>query len=202
MQSKMLRNCMVAASLLLSMAGATAGNPCNPCAPKAANPCAVKHKNPCNPCAGGNHIDPKLVTRPAGTKLAAGNAAELVKEGETLWSSKALSTNGMACATCHQNNGAFNASFAKPYPHAVEMVRERSGLKKVALDEMVQFCMLAPMAAKPLPWDSRELAALTAYAGQVQKHFKPTAANPGNANNPCAPKKNPCAPANPCAPRK
>lgn len=187
MESKIVRNCMLAASLLMTMSWAAAGNPCNPCAPKAANPC--------NPCAGGNRIDPKLVTRPAGTRLAAGNAADLAKEGEKLWNSKTLSTNGMACATCHQNNGAFSPGFAKPYPHKVAMVQERSGVKKVSLDEMIQFCMMAPMAAKPLPWDSRELAALTAYAGQVQKHFKPAAANP------CA-AKNPCAPANPCAPRK
>ena len=101
----------------------------------------------------------------------------------------------MSCQTCHQDNGAFQASFVKPYPHTVAMANDRAGVKKIALDEMVQLCMVAPMAAKPMPWDSRELAALTAYTGQVQKQFKPVAANPAGA-------KNPCAPANPCAPRK
>ena len=40
-------------------------------------------------------------------------------------------------------------------------------------DEMVQGCMVMPMAAKPLPWDSPELAALVAYVEQQQKTFKP-----------------------------
>jgi cytochrome c len=47
------------------------------------------------------------------------------------------------------------------------MTEQPGGLKQVSLDEMVQFCMVVPMAAKPLAWDSKELAALTAYAGEV-----------------------------------
>lgn len=183
--------------VLLVLATATsltvaASNPCNPCAAKAKNPCAT----------ASNQIDPKLVTRPAGTQLASGNAAELAKEGEKLWNSKTLSTNGMSCQTCHQNYGAFTASFAQSYPHRVTMANDRTGMKKVALDEMIQICMVVPMAAKPLPWNSRELAALTAYVSQLQKHFKPVIANPCAVKNPCAPKKNPCAPVNPCASRK
>jgi hypothetical protein len=83
-------------------------------------------------------------------------------------------------------------------------------MARVALDEMVQFCMVVPMASKPLPWESKELAALTMYAQEVQKGFiKAAAANPcmlkQPATNPCAAKaKNPCNPcaakaANPCA---
>ncbi len=77
------------------------------------------------------------------------------------------------------------------------MAKERANLDTIRLDEMVQLCLVVPMASKPLPWDSRELAALTAYAGAVQKSFKPT---PGAAN-PCA-AKNPCAATNPCAAKK
>jgi cytochrome c len=168
---------------LASTSQAVAGNkPCNPCAPK-------------NPCAASNHIDAKLITRPAGTKLSAGKHEELVAEGEKLWNSKSLSSNGLACQTCHQNNAAFNASFAKPYPHLVGMVKERAGMHKIALDEMVQFCMVAPMASKPFAWDSRELAALTAYSSELQKLFKPKLDSSAAA-------KNPCAAANPCAPGK
>lgn len=149
-----------------------------------------------NPCAPGQaRLDPKSITRPAGYRPAAGDAGL----GEKLWQNPALSTNGMACATCHQNHGSFQASFAKPYPHAVQMVRERFGLKSVHLDEMVQACLLMPMAAQPLPWDSKELAALAAYARTLQKTFRPGAKAPAN---PCSAKPaNPCAakPANPCA---
>lgn len=153
--------------------------------------------NPCNPGTPADRIDAGLISRPAGTRLAGGDGAVLAREGELLWNDKSLSRNGMACQTCHAGNAAFNASFAQAYPHKVAMVRQRAGLNKVALDEMVQFCMLAPMAAKPLAWDSRELAALTAYAAQLQKHFKAAAAG---TKQPHA-AKNPCAPANPCAPR-
>lgn len=179
---------------LAAGAAVAAGNPCakNPCA-KPVNPCV----KPANPCATKPGLDPKRFTRPAGYKPQAGDT----KLGEKLWNDTKLSSNGMSCNTCHVNHGSFQASFAKPYPHAVAMVKEQSGVKRVHLDEMVQVCMLAPMAAEPLPWDSRELAALTAYAQTVQKTFRPGKASTAPAN-PCSAKPaNPCAakPANPCA---
>lgn len=187
--------------LCLFSVGAASAADMNPCA--AHNPCAMK-SNPCvasNPCATkSGRIDPAAVKRPAGTHLAKGKHDELVKEGEVLWNDTKLSSNGMSCNTCHQNHNTFSANFAKPYPHKVDMVKERAGIKgEVHLDEMVQFCMLAPMASKPFPWDSRELAALTAYTAEVQKTFKPSGsvkkpANPcGAMKNPCAMKGNPCA---------
>lgn len=166
----------------------------NPCAAK--NPCAMK--NPCsakNPC-GAASVDPKLVTRPSGSKPFSASHAVLVAEGERLWKSTTLSTNGMACETCHKNGGAFSASFAKPYPHAVGMPQAQSGIRKVDAEQMVQFCMVVPMAAKPLAWDSRELAALTAYTGEAQKAFIKTSARPASAPA------NPCAAGNPCAGKK
>ncbi len=172
-------------AVILGTGGATSviAQQANPCAMK--NPCAPK-----NPCAAAAKVDPKLITRPKGTKLAGGNHAALLAEGERLWNDKKLSTNGLACQTCHQGGASFQATFAKPYPHPVAMVSEKAGLNQIHLDEMVQICMLVPMAAKPLPWDGKALAALTAYAAEVQKHFTPKAAG---AANPCAPK-NPCAP--------
>lgn len=110
------------------------------------------------------------VTRPAGYKPMAGDAVF----GEKLFNDTKLSTNGMACATCHANHGAFQASFANPYPHTVAMAKEQLGRKTVHLDEMIQVCMVMPMDAKPLPWDSKELAGLTAYLLTVQKTFRPS----------------------------
>ncbi len=172
-----------------------AANPCaaNPCAanPCAANPCAA---NPCaaNPCAGAK-VDANLVTRPAGTSLAKGD----VKLGEKLFKDTGLSTNGMSCQTCHEDNAAFEASFAKPYPHKVAMAAVQGGVTSIDLDEMVQFCLVVPMETKPLPWDSKELAALTAYTAELQKSFM---ANPCAGKNPCGnPCGNPCAGKNPCA---
>jgi len=110
------------------------------------------------------------ITRPAGYKALSGDA----KLGEKLFNDPKLSTNGMSCASCHANHGAFSDSFAKPYPHTVAMAEDQLGRKTVHLDEMIQGCMVMPMAAKPLPWNSKELAALTAYLLEVQKTFKPS----------------------------
>ena len=109
-------------------------------------------------------------TRPAGYKPIAGDA----KFGEKLFTDTKLSTNGMACASCHANHGAYSDSFAKPYPHTVSMAKEQLGRKTVYLDEMIQACMVMPMTAKPLPWNSKELAGLVAYLQIQQKSFKPS----------------------------
>jgi hypothetical protein len=157
----------------------------------------------CTPKAGcgaaAEKVDRKLVARPAGYKPYRGARADLVQAGEALFKDTKLSTNGMSCNTCHQGGGAYEATFAKPYPHYVKMVAERTGMKQVHADEMVQLCMVVPMAAKPLAWDSKELASLTAYVTQAQKGFKPTAAGCG-AKAACGPKAA-CAPKAGCAPK-
>ncbi len=162
----------------------------NPCAMKSDNPCAMKHKNACdmkmhnpcgmqhkNPCGGmaADRIDAKLIKRPAGTVLFSGvSRAQLVKEGETLFRDPSLSPNKTTCNDCHTTNDLFKPGFAKPYPHPVGMAKVRAGVSgELYADEFVQFCMLAPMASKPLAWDSRELAALAAYVTDVkQKDFR------------------------------
>ena len=194
-------------------------NPCgmkheNPCGMKMHNPCGMKHDNPCgmkggmkggmkmhnackmkhkNPCGGmaADRIDASLIQRPAGTALFAGaSRAQLVKEGEQLFRDSSLSPNKTTCNDCHATHDLFQAGFAKPYPHPVSMAKERAGVSgELHADEFIQFCMLAPMASKPLAWDSRELAALAAYVVDVkQKDFR-TAMKA----NPCAMKhKNAC----------
>jgi cytochrome c len=133
-----------------------------------------------------------------------------VAYGEKLYKDPTLSSNGLSCETCHQGGNLFQASFASAFPHQVAMAKDQFGMSQVFLDEMVQICMVAPMAANALGWESKELAALTAYIETLQASFKPNpcAANPCAANpcaaspcaatNPCA-VKNPCAARNPCA---
>lgn len=210
MKYKQLLNTLISSGVLtLSAGGLVMATPAlaNPCAPHKAqmNPCAAK--NPCaaNPCAAAMvKMDMKGVMRPKNYKPYKGNQAELIRYGKKLFSDTRLSTNGMSCQTCHADNASFQPTFAQPYPHYVQMTDDRAGVKSVHLDEMVQFCMVVPMDAKPLPWNSKKLAALTAYSASLQQGFKvgnPCAAtNPCAAKNPCA-MKNPCAAKNPCAPR-
>ena len=203
--TKKSRLVVSAASITLTAALMAIGT--SPSNAQAANPCAPKASTA---APGKPEIDPKLVLRPKGTKLGRGD----LKKGAALFKSEKLGTSGLSCQSCHANNDNFNASFAKPYPHPVEMASDKAEIKSIQLDEMIQLCMVVPMQAKPLRWDSPDLAALAAYTGELQKAYKkkPPATSAKGANpcapkagNPCAPKAgNPCAPkaANPCAPKK
>ena len=107
-------------------------NPCNPCAAKnPCNPCAGKNpcnpcagKNPCNPCGGANPCNPcgarkvsaSQFVRPGG-KTSPILSTKQIAYGKQLWNDTRLSTNGLSCNSCHANNAALNATFAKPYPH-------------------------------------------------------------------------------------
>ncbi len=52
------------------------------------------------------------------------------------------------------------------------MAQKRAELESISAEGMVQFCMLVPMKNDTLPWDSEELAALTAYTEDVvQKDY-------------------------------
>ncbi|QJA26055.1 c-type cytochrome [Vreelandella piezotolerans] len=101
------------------------------------------------------------------------NPASLIERGEALFNDASLSTNGLSCASCHGAKGdaGFQTSFQQPFPHPVAMGTNMFGMETVHADEMVQLCMVAPMAADPLPWDSEELAALAAYVVHAQQRF-------------------------------
>jgi hypothetical protein len=150
-------------------------NPCNPCG-KQTNPCGMK-RNPCNPC-GGSRVDPSRFKQPSGAKLASGSHSELTALGEKLWNwnDRTLGSSGIACSTCHVGGtGQMNDSFDAPYPHYVEMPAQQAGVRQVSAAEMVNFCMIVPMQDEPLPWESRELAALSAYVEKLQVGFQPGA---------------------------
>ncbi|MDX8376393.1 MAG: cytochrome c peroxidase [Mariprofundales bacterium] len=149
--------------MLITNANAGTMNPCsaNPCAAKM-NPCAAKM----NPCAA------KAIQRPENYKpFKARSNFYLKKAGKVLFNDTKLSSNGMACATCHDGGSMFKDTFLQKYPHQVQMAGERFGIQSIHLDEMVQLCMVAPMATKPLPWASKDLAALVVYVKKLQHDF-------------------------------
>jgi cytochrome c len=136
-------------------------------------------------------------------KLASGSHSDLTALGEKLWHDRSLGSSGIACSTCHTGGyGQMKDSFDAPYPHYVEMPAQRAGVKQVSAAEMVNFCMIVPMQDDPLPWKSRELAALAAYVEKLQAGFEPGRSRPlANPCNPCGMKANPCgARRNPCNP--
>ena len=68
----------------------------------------------------------------------------------------------------------FKKTFLQAYPHTVKMVNKKAKLDSISLEGMVQFCMVVHMKNDPLPWDSEDLAALTAYSADVvqQKYIE------------------------------
>jgi thiosulfate dehydrogenase len=80
---------------------------------------------------------------------------KLVAEGDRLFHSDEIGSNGLACAMCHPH-----ASNTHPesYP------KFQTQLKKVALlRDMVNWCIENPLEGKPLPHDDAKMQALEAY---------------------------------------
>jgi thiosulfate dehydrogenase len=80
---------------------------------------------------------------------------KLVKEGDRLFHSDEIGTNGVACAMCHPN-----ASNTHPetYP------KFQTQLKKVALlRDMVNWCIINPLEGKELAENDPKMKALEAY---------------------------------------
>ncbi len=177
--------------------GAAEVNPCGAKA-KTLNPCDARTLNPCNPC-GGARVDAKKFVQ--GSRKLSSQADP--KLGEALWNDRSLGKSGLACSSCHIDHYAqMNPTFAKPYPHRVAMPHQQGGVDQVNAAEMVQFCMLVPMMAEPLPWDSRELASLASYVESIQSGYRPVTGGSANPCNPCGTKNpcNPCGTKNPCNP--
>ena len=130
----------------------------------------------CGGCGCGGEVDAAKVTEPDGWKANTDGLsdADLLAKGLELWKDTSLSANGnSSCNSCHGTATAqYKESFAKPYPHEVAMAKEKSGKAKVTTAEMVQLCMVIPMANDPLAWDDVKLAALARAVEEKQKEYK------------------------------
>ena len=187
-----------------------ARNACNPCGKKkmrnACNPCGKKMKNACNPCNPCNPCASKP-PKPIRSKHIS-NHSKLVDMGEKLWKKVALGNSGLSCWDCHEDYENFDPDTVGPFPHFVNMPKDI-----VTLDQMINFCMINPMEAKPLDSNSIEMTAMAAFYQKFIKSYVPfsgpkNACNPcgkkkmRNACNPCGKKmKNACNPCNPCGKR-
>ncbi|EON92174.1 hypothetical protein MARLIPOL_11146 [Marinobacter lipolyticus SM19] len=121
---------------------------------------------------GVSEAKKEAVRRPEGYTPYQGDAGSLAEKGKVLFNDTSLSSNGLACATCHTNGAGYADTFSNDYPHFVAMGKSDFGMDMVHLDEMVQICMVAPMASQPLDWASDQLAALTEYMRIEQEKFR------------------------------
>jgi len=140
----------------------------NPCG--GANPCGMK-----NPCAAKK--------KPRLRKKRFKNTMQAARLGKRLWADPKLGRSGMSCKTCHAGGKLLNLEKVGAFPHYVKMPND-----VVTLDQMINFCMVVPMKARPLRWNSPRLTALAAYYRVIVKRHKK---NPCGASNPCG-MKNPC----------
>jgi L-cysteine S-thiosulfotransferase len=86
-----------------------------------------------------------------------------VLDGEALWNQKAGATN-RACADCHDDATTSMKGVAARYP---AFSPTRNG--PIDLEQRINLCRTAHQQATPLPFESRDLLALTAYVGRQSR---------------------------------
>jgi len=106
-----------------------------------------------------------------------------VKRGKALFNDPAMGTNSMTCASCHKDGGTVDALMGEMkvmafedlnvhYPKYVSMMGQID--KVITLDQMVNFCVVNPLAGKALAWDDQQLADLVAYCSWVRPAIIPS----------------------------
>jgi sulfur-oxidizing protein SoxA len=86
-----------------------------------------------------------------------------VLDGEKLWKSKAGDT-AKTCADCHDDARASMKDVAARYPAFDKELR-----RPVNLEQRVNLCRTRHQQAAPLPYESRDLLALSAYVAQQSR---------------------------------
>jgi sulfur-oxidizing protein SoxA len=86
-----------------------------------------------------------------------------VLDGEALWNTKSGAAN-KSCADCHGDAGASMKGVAARYP-AFNAARGRP----VDLEQRINMCRADQQQATPLPFESKELLALTAYVARQSR---------------------------------
>ena len=86
-----------------------------------------------------------------------------VLDGETLWTSKAGAA-GKACADCHNDARVSMKGVAVNYP-----AFDKELGRPVNLEQRINLCRVRNQRATPLPYESRELLALTAFVAQQSR---------------------------------
>jgi sulfur-oxidizing protein SoxA len=86
-----------------------------------------------------------------------------VLDGEKLWNTKAGAA-GKACADCHNDARASMKGAAARYP-----AFDKALGRPVNLEQRINLCRSQQQQASPLPYESRDLLALTAFVAQQSR---------------------------------
>ena len=150
------------------------GNACNPDAMKKPNPCnpdAMTHSNPCNPDAmkKPNACKPRTSAK-GGKGFKSFSAA--VDRGEKLWNDTKLGTNGLSCLSggCHAKFENMHFNKNQTFPHLVSMAG-----KVVTVTQMINYCLVNPMAGSALEADSDDMTAMSAFLRAYRMRYRQAA---------------------------
>ena len=86
-----------------------------------------------------------------------------VLDGETLWNSK-TGTAGKACADCHEDARTSMKGVAARYP-----AFDKESGRPVNLEQRINLCRATHQLATPLPYESHDLLALTAFVARQSR---------------------------------
>jgi L-cysteine S-thiosulfotransferase len=86
-----------------------------------------------------------------------------VLDGEKLWNTK-TGAAGKACADCHNDARTSMKGVAARYP-----AFDKSSGRPVNLEQRINLCRRQQQQATPLPYESRDLLALTAFVAQQSR---------------------------------
>src|SRR5260370_5995570 len=86
-----------------------------------------------------------------------------VLDGEALWKSKA-GTTGKACADCHNDARTGMKGVAARYP-----AFDKDLARPVHLEQRINLCRARHQQATPLPYESRDLLALSAFVAEQSR---------------------------------
>ncbi len=79
----------------------------------------------------------------------------VVADGQALWGSPDLGSNGVACGQCHPNA-------ANTHPETYPKFQQQLG-RVIALREMINWCLMNPLEGETLELDDPRMIALEAY---------------------------------------
>ncbi len=85
-----------------------------------------------------------------------GEFMSVVADGQALWGSPDLGTNGVACGQCHPNA-------ANTHPETYPKFQQQLG-GVVAFRDMINWCLMNPLEGEKLALDDKQMIALETYA--------------------------------------
>jgi len=86
---------------------------------------------------------------------------EVAKQGQRLWVSAELGTNGVVCGQCHPNA-------ANTHPETYPKFQKQLG-KVAPMWEMINWCIRNPLEGQPLAADDPRMIAILSYVAQERR---------------------------------